>query len=93
MRRTYQKKKEKEKREGFPSKEAPIKRRKKYCFFCTNDIPVDYKDVENLRRYVAGDGKIFPRRLTGACSRHQRAITRAIKRARDMALLPFIGRR
>jgi small subunit ribosomal protein S18 len=62
----------------------------KVCQLCVRKIKhVDYKDIDVLRLYVSPSGKILPRRLSGACSRHQRAITTAIKRARIVALLPF----
>jgi small subunit ribosomal protein S18 len=62
------------------------------CQFCTDkSILIDYKSVELLRRYVSEDGKIRPRRQTGACAKHQRAVANAIKRARQLALLPFTG--
>ena len=64
--------------------------RKKVCQFCADkSIEVDYKDVETLKKYVTERGKILPRRITGACTMHQRFITTAIKRARTVALLPF----
>ncbi len=64
--------------------------RKKVCYFCKNCIDVvDYKDVKLLRRYVKESGKIIPRRLNGSCSKHQRMISKAIKRSRNIALLPF----
>ncbi|MDI6839718.1 MAG: 30S ribosomal protein S18 [bacterium] len=85
------KKREKEKKESFRS-EAPTVRGKKYCFFCTQESNVDYKDIERLKKYVTESGKIFPRRLTGTCAKHQRLLARAIKRARIMALLPFLRR-
>jgi small subunit ribosomal protein S18 len=66
------------------------KRRPKVCFFCVDKLDgVDYKDVERLKKYVSDRGKILPRRVTGNCALHQRQLTRAIKRARVMALLPF----
>lgn len=74
-------------------KRSPKKRlfvRKRVCFFCSHDVAIDYKDIEQLRRYIIESGKIKPRRITGACAKHQRALTRAIKLARVMALLPFI---
>ena len=65
-------------------------RRKKVCQFCADKtVAVDYKDVETLKKYITERGKILPRRVTGACTMHQRHITRAIKRARVIALLPF----
>lgn len=71
-------------------KEHGRKARRKVCAFCVDGIDtVDYKDVGRLRRYLTERGKILPRRITGNCARHQRQMTRAIKRARIMALLPF----
>jgi len=65
--------------------------RRKFCSFCTNKIEViDYKDPEGLRRYISGGGKIQPRRRTGTCAKHQRALAVAIKRARYLALLPYV---
>lgn len=62
------------------------------CQFCTDhNVVIDYKNVELLRRYVSEDGKIRPRRQTGACAKHQREMARAIKRARHLALLHFTG--
>jgi len=64
--------------------------RKKVCQFCADkESVVDYKDVETLKKYVSERGKILPRRITGACAMHQRAITTAVKRARTVALMPF----
>ncbi len=64
--------------------------RRKVCELCVNKIEyVDYKDVSRLRRFVSERGKIQARRKTGACARHQRALTKAIKRARHVALLPY----
>ncbi len=65
-------------------------RRRKICAFCVDDLHnVDYKDIGRLRRFLSDRGKILPRRVTGNCAKHQRQLTRAIKRARVMALLPF----
>ncbi|MFZ0959450.1 MAG: 30S ribosomal protein S18 [Terriglobia bacterium] len=65
-------------------------RRRKVCKFCTEKIDViDYKDVRLVGEFIAERGKILPRRLTGTCSTHQRALSEAIKRARNIALLPF----
>jgi small subunit ribosomal protein S18 len=62
------------------------------CQFCTDrSAVIDYKSADLLRRYVQEDGKIRPRRQTGACALHQRAIARAVKRARHLALLPYTG--
>lgn len=64
--------------------------RRKVCAFCVDKITfIDYKNVSRLRRFVSDRGKILPRRTTGNCASHQRAITHAIKRAREIVLLPF----
>ncbi len=64
--------------------------RKKVCQYCADKtIEIDYKDTENLKKYITERGKILPRRVTGACAMHQRGIVKAIKRARTVALLPF----
>src|SRR5216684_4154016 len=68
-------------------------RRKKVCKFCVEKIEaINYKDVRLLAQFVAESGKIVPRRLTGVCTPHQRRLSRAIKQARNIALLPFAGR-
>ncbi|MBC8569749.1 30S ribosomal protein S18 [Zongyangia hominis] len=68
------------------------KGRKKVCEFCVNKVEqIDYKDVPRLRRYLSERAKIVPRRVTGTCARHQRQLTVAIKRARHLALLPYIS--
>jgi len=74
-----------------PRKGRPIDpARRRYCFFCKEKVDeVDYKDVSALRRFVSERGKIKTRRVSGACRRHQRQIAVAIKRAREMALLPY----
>jgi small subunit ribosomal protein S18 len=65
---------------------------RKVCRFCTDRVEViDYKDIERLGRYVSDRGKIIPSRITGTCARHQRVLTQAIKRARFMALLPYVS--
>ena len=65
--------------------------KKKFCFFCKNKITfIDYKDVELLKKHISINGKISPRRVTGTCAKDQRMLAIAIKRARQMALLPFI---
>jgi small subunit ribosomal protein S18 len=66
--------------------------RPRVCQFCTDhSVLIDYKEIDTLRRYISEDGKIRPRRQTGACAKHQRALARAIKRARHLALLPYTG--
>ena len=66
-----------------------IHRRKKVCVFCGKEKALDYKDVATLKKYVSERGKILPRRITGNCARHQRALTVAVKRARHVALMPY----
>ena len=65
--------------------------RKKVCRFCANKAAIDYKDADALRRYMTERGKILPRRITGTCSKHQRELAKAIKRARSISLLPFVA--
>ena len=67
-----------------------IRRRKKVCVFCGKDNVISYKDTAKLKRYVSERGKILPRRITGNCAKHQRALTVAIKRARHVALMPYV---
>jgi len=67
--------------------------RRKVCRFCTDKIPViDYKDLQTLRGYISDRGKIMPRRISGVCAAHQRELNTAIKRARNIALIPFTER-
>jgi len=69
---------------------AKKNKKKKVCSFCVDKIDyIDYKDVARLRKFITERAKILPRRITGNCARHQRQLTVAIKRARNMALLPF----
>jgi len=76
------------KRPGGPA--GAIKRRN--CFFCKDKIAeIDYKNVNQLRRYISEKGKIRSRRITGACRRHQVQVATAVKRAREMALLPYVA--
>lgn len=64
--------------------------KKRVCNFCVDKVEkVDYKDVPRLKKYITERGKILPRRISGNCAHHQRMLTRAIKRARNMALMPF----
>lgn len=64
--------------------------RRKVCSFCVDKVEeIDYKDVAKLHRYITERGKILPRRISGNCAKHQRQMTTAIKRARNVALLPF----
>ncbi len=64
--------------------------RNKSCHFCSNDREINYKDINTLERFLTDRGKIVPRRITGNCAKHQRSITRAIKRARSIAFLPYV---
>jgi len=67
--------------------------RPKFCQFCSDkELSIDYKKVDLLKRYITDDGKIRPRRQTGACAKHQREVAAAIKRARHIAILPFTGK-
>ncbi len=66
--------------------------KRKVCMFCVDKVDyIDYKDTAKLRRYVSERGKIVPRRISGNCAKHQRQLTTAIKRARIIALLPFVA--
>jgi ribosomal protein S18 len=81
--------------ERFERSERPNRGRKgrrKVCQFCVDKVDyIDYKDVARLRRFMSERAKILPRRVTGTCARHQREMTVAIKRARQIALLPFVS--
>ncbi len=68
------------------------KRKKKVCAFCAEKVAqIDYKDAAKLRKFVSERSKILPRRITGTCAKHQRELTTAIKRARQIAILPYIS--
>ncbi len=70
----------------------PNRRRRKVCIFCEDKIDyIDYKDTGRLRKFISEHGKILPRRVTGTCAKHQRELQTAIKRARHVALLPYVG--
>lgn len=66
--------------------------RRKVCYFCKEGAKIDYKDVELLSRFISDKAKIRSRRATGTCAKHQRKLATAIKRAREMALLPYVRR-
>ncbi|MCX7919439.1 MAG: 30S ribosomal protein S18 [bacterium] len=73
---------------------VPVKRfvRRKICRFCSDKIDkIDYKDIARIKRFVTERGKIVPRRISGTCARHQRQLKIAIKRGRNMALLPYVA--
>ena len=87
-------KREGERTPGRKRTTAPGPGRRKSCFFCKSKVEeVDYKNVNELRRYVSERGKIRSRRISGACRRHQRQVAVAVKRAREIALLPYVGER
>ena len=79
---------DKSERSNRPSR----KPRKKVCAFCADKVEtIDYKDIAKLRKFTSDRAKILPRRVTGTCARHQRELTVAIKRARQVALLPYVS--
>ena len=80
-----------DKADASMKRKGGIRRRKKVCVFCGKDNVIDYKDTAKLKRYVSERGKILPRRITGTCAKHQRALTTAIKRARHVALMPYVA--
>ena len=75
-----------------PMRRRGPRRRKNVCAFCSDKEHdyIDYKDTNKLKRYMSERGKILPRRITGNCAKHQRALTVAIKRARHIALMPYV---
>ncbi len=82
-----------EKTERIERPARPVRKgRKKVCAFCVDKVEtIDYKDVARLRKFTSERAKILPRRVTGTCARHQRALTTAIKRARYVALMPYVN--
>jgi small subunit ribosomal protein S18 len=73
-------------------KKRRIFHRRKVCRFCADQsLVIDYKDPKTLKYFTTERGKIIPRRISGACAKHQRALTHAIKRARTIALMPYVG--
>jgi small subunit ribosomal protein S18 len=77
--------------EGGFRRKGGFRRRKKVCVFCGDkEHSISYKDVNKLKRFISERGKILPRRITGNCSAHQRELTVAIKRARHLAILPYV---
>ena len=76
---------------AFDKNNAKTHQRRKVCQFCVDKATfVDYKDVAKLKKFTSERGKILPRRATGACAMHQRQLTEAIKRARQVALMPYV---
>jgi len=83
---------ERSERPARPAQKGGNRRRKKVCAFCVDKIDnIDYKDTTRLRKYVSERAKILPRRISGTCAKHQRQLTIAIKRARHVALMPYIA--
>jgi small subunit ribosomal protein S18 len=80
-----------EDRMGRGGKGGKVFFKKKVCKFCIQKLKIDYKDADTLRRFITDRGKILPRRITGTCAKHQRALAAAIKQARIIALLPFVA--
>jgi small subunit ribosomal protein S18 len=80
-----------EERTGRSGKGGKVFFKKKVCKFCVQKLKIDYKDADTLRRFITERGKILPRRITGTCAKHQRALAAAIKQARTIALLPFVA--
>lgn len=72
-----------------PATRKPVRRRRKVCVFCGSE-ELSYKDAAKLKKYVSERGKILPRRVTGTCAKHQRMVTSAVKRARHMAIIPYV---
>jgi len=68
------------------------KPQRKVCFFCAEKVIADYKNIDLLKRFTSEQGKILPRRVTGTCARHQRTLAIAIKRAREIGLLPYVAK-
>ena len=74
-----------------PARPMNNHRRKKVCIFCADKVDfIDYKDSAKLRKFISERGKILPRRISGTCAKHQRELNTAIKRARQVALLPYV---
>lgn len=91
--RTEDKEQNREPREQRDAAKAAFrnKRRKKVCAFCADKVDfIDYKDTNRIRKNLSERAKILPRRVTGTCARHQRQLTIAVKRARHLALIPYI---
>ena len=81
-----------DKNENVARSARPVMRkRKKICIFCADKVDyIDYKDTGKLRKFLSERGKILPRRISGTCAKHQRDVNNAIKRARQVALLPYV---
>jgi small subunit ribosomal protein S18 len=80
------------KRRTDSNRKKRVFHRRKVCRFCADtSLVINYKDAKSLRYFTTERGKIIPRRISGTCAKHQRSLTHAIKRARTIALLPFVG--
>ncbi len=80
------------KRRNQGNRKKRVFHRRKICRFCADSsLVINYKDVKSLRHFTTERGKIIPRRISGTCAKHQRSLTQAIKRARTIALLPYVG--
>ena len=80
------------KNSGSGTKKRRYYHRRKVCRFCADSsLVIDYKQIKTLRYFITERGKIIPKRISGTCSKHQRDLTRTIKRARTIALLPYVG--
>ena len=80
------------KRRSEGNRKKRVFHRRKICRFCADtSMVINYKDVKSLRHFTTERGKIIPRRISGTCAKHQRSLTQAIKRARTIALLPYVG--
>ncbi|MFO7928715.1 MAG: 30S ribosomal protein S18 [Candidatus Humimicrobiaceae bacterium] len=87
------KKRKKDRNRRDSKKSFNLRQRKRFCFFCKENIDnIDYKNIKLLRRHVSDKGKIRPKRSTGNCVQHQRKVAIAVKRAREIALLPYYRR-
>jgi small subunit ribosomal protein S18 len=81
-----------QRRDKKPGRKKRVYHRRKVCRFCADtSLLINYKDPKSLRYFITERGKIIPRRLSGCCAKHQRTLTHAIKRARTIALLPYVG--
>ncbi|MCL2264436.1 MAG: 30S ribosomal protein S18 [Treponema sp.] len=78
-------------RSGRGGKGGKVFFKKKVCKFCAQKMKIDYKEADTLKRFITERGKILPRRITGTCAKHQRALSLAIKQARSIALLPYVA--
>lgn len=81
-----------QRRDQKPRRKRRVYHRRKVCRFCADtSLLINYKDPKSLRYFITERGKIIPRRLSGCCAKHQRTLTHAIKRARTIAFLPYVG--